>query len=853
LFGLVGVEIRGVGGRVEVAVIRLRIFLHLRTAALAAALVMVLAAAGAAVWANQTGLPDELRRMIEAELGQRGMHVRLGSLRYVPLVGIVAEDVESFSPEEPGRRLAHIQRVVFDLDLSRLVRGKVRVERVELSDARVVLPTAKGAPDLVIERLNGRIGARVIGNGSRPGGGNENADQRATRRLLLARIAKELARWDFDSRSPPKIRLFVEGELSEPEDLQVTVALESPRLGRAGYELKDVRLDGEIVGGVLSIHSVRAHDETGSLRGRVEYDIRERSGRFVGRSGLDAMRLLHAFFGIRVLEGFDFKTPPKIDIDARFRLPPGKAPMWSVSGAGECGAFSFGGNSFLGAKAGFSVEGHNVYLRDVELRHAKGTATGKVLVRDGKVRYRVKTNVPVGPWRPFFQGKPLGKVLDQIEARPGHSVAVDLDGRSDIHDSHAWSCQGTLYTTGIRYRGVPLRKFRSKVRFDAAALRFNDVSAVFDDTGYPLRRRPGKSAPHARADNVTIDHTAELVRVANLTGTCWPGQVADMFNRKLGQNLARYKFYDPPDVKASGTIDMRPGGARTDFLTDFQLSTGADYRFLGQDVPLESPSGRVHVLGNRVKIENLSVRAFGGKVDGDLVVTDGHDLAGEFHWQRVSLPGIAECYQFGPIKAGWLTGRLKFTDTTAGLADLNGEGVLVLEEGELFQVPIFGPLSSLMNGVLGGAGFQKKKEKIGFQLAREASCTFTIREGQFATGDFHTETPSFSIAGEGTVDLADKTLDMTMRLDARGLYGVITLPLRPFYGFFQFSGTGTLNEPATPLRARPVPGNGPKTLETPRRAPADPGNIPKARPVSPQGKEAPERKRRTPARPMGRP
>jgi hypothetical protein len=38
-------------------------------------------------------------------------------------------------------------------------------------------------------------------------------------------------------------------------------------------------------------------------------------------------------------------------------------------------------------------------------------------------------------------------------------------------------------------------------------------------------------------------------------------------------------------------------------------------------------------------------------------------------------------------------------------------------------------------------------------------------------------------------------IDMTMRMNARGLLGIITLPLRPFYGLFQFRGEGPLKKP----------------------------------------------------------
>ncbi len=36
---------------------------------------------------------------------------------------------------------------------------------------------------------------------------------------------------------------------------------------------------------------------------------------------------------------------------------------------------------------------------------------------------------------------------------------------------------------------------------------------------------------------------------------------------------------------------------------------------------------------------------------------------------------------------------------------------------------------------------------------------------------------------------------MTVRMNARGFLGIITLPLRPFYGLFQFRGTGPIQDP----------------------------------------------------------
>jgi len=119
---------------------------------------------------------------------------------------------------------------------------------------------------------------------------------------------------------------------------------------------------------------------------------------------------------------------------------------------------------------------------------------------------------------------------------------------------------------------------------------------------------------------------------------------------------------------------------------------------------------------------------------------------------------------------------------------MNGKGLVGLEDGELFSVPIFGPLSPLVAGILAD-------KRAGFQKAGDAFCTFTIRDGVLRTNDFKTATPSMVFTGDAKIDLPKLMIDMTMRMNARGLLGIITLPLRPFYGLFQFRGEGPLKKP----------------------------------------------------------
>ena len=136
-----------------------------------------------------------------------------------------------------------------------------------------------------------------------------------------------------------------------------------------------------------------------------------------------------------------------------------------------------------------------------------------------------------------------------------------------------------------------------------------------------------------------------------------------------------------------------------------------------------------------------------------------------------------------------------------------------LEQGHLFYVPILGPLSTILGGILGDKSASHEE-------ARNASCTFAVRDGVFYTKDFLTSTTSTVFTGEGSIDLVEDTINMTVRMNARGLLGLITLPLRPFNGLFQFTGTGPLKKPnwrSTPFQP-PSSGKNDPIFRKPGRA-----------------------------------
>ena len=149
---------------------------------------------------------------------------------------------------------------------------------------------------------------------------------------------------------------------------------------------------------------------------------------------------------------------------------------------------------------------------------------------------------------------------------------------------------------------------------------------------------------------------------------------------------------------------------------------------------------------------------------------------------------INSTYELKLECGGSLSGNTNFSMMPSEVDTMTGDGNFSLVKSELFSVPIFGPLSHLMQAVL-------NDKRIGAQRAKTASANFIIKDGVVVTNNFNTATTSLNFIGEGWIDLHQKTMDMTMRMNARGLAKIITMPFRPFYGLFQFRGTGAIQEP----------------------------------------------------------
>jgi hypothetical protein len=385
-------------------------------------------------------------------------------------------------------------------------------------------------------------------------------------------------------------------------------------------------------------------------------------------------------------------------------------------------------------------------------------------------------------------GQPLEHVLKDFNGGETEKVDVSLEGGFNLTDKYAWAYTGRGKVENTKYKGVPVQSADASFSLSHHELDFYQGTVVFDYRSYGLRKAfEGPENGTAKVGRIRFVAATKMVDVEEVEGDFWAAPMLRLFAPPIADHLEIYRFHRPPKLRASGVVDVTPQG-RTSIEVGFSSEQAANYVFLGKDLTMKAPRGRVVVKGPKVTVDDLEFDVFDGPVVSRFVHDGKKGLSGDVSWKRLSVPEIGEAYDFEIKGGGLLTGRIEFSMREGKVSTMNGDGLLALEKAELFSVPMFGPLSPLISGVLGD-------RRAGFERAKDAFLTYQIKDGMMSSQDFRTATSSLVFTGDGVVNLEKRSIEMTIRMNARGVLGVLTLPLRPFYGLFQFRGIGPLSKP----------------------------------------------------------
>jgi len=282
----------------------------------------------------------------------------------------------------------------------------------------------------------------------------------------------------------------------------------------------------------------------------------------------------------------------------------------------------------------------------------------------------------------------------------------------------------------------------------------------------------------------TYDFKKHEVRISNIKSNLHPAEVIFWIDPKIWKTVAPYKFRRPPAVTANGVYQFR-GGKNTHLEITVDGGNGMDYDFLGKTLPFDRVSGRLLFTNDRLQIVDLRGALLAGTVRGNadisLAKNDPHYRA-NISVGEIDFPRLTDLYYNYKTAHGQLSGSYEFTGLGSDPRTMRGRGKVEVTNGDVFAIPIFGPLSGILNHIVPGSGYS---------IAHQAGANVQINEGVIHTDDFEAAGMLFSMLGHGDIHFLDDKLDFNLRMNMKGP-GVL---LTPVYKLFEYTGEGSLKKP----------------------------------------------------------
>jgi hypothetical protein len=182
---------------------------------------------------------------------------------------------------------------------------------------------------------------------------------------------------------------------------------------------------------------------------------------------------------------------------------------------------------------------------------------------------------------------------------------------------------------------------------------------------------------------------------------------------------------------------------------------------------------------------DIKASVLGGSMSLKGELQPEESFKGELRLDAVSFRQFAAVYAPGNESEGDITGHFNFTGKPGNWKALRGNGVLIILNGNLYAIPVLGPLTPLLGTLLPG---QIK----GYNVAREANCNFSVADGFIITEDFEALTAALKVVANGSIDYINDNIDFTAQARIRGLPGLV---LRPVSELLEFKGEGSIAKP----------------------------------------------------------
>ncbi len=756
-----------------------------------AILVVMFGSIGGGYYLARRGFGRQWRYRVVEELHRQGVEADIGRLTLDPFRGLIARNVRIFDYKNRENTLARISEVSLDINYAALIHRQPFLNALDVRDAQITLPlkAAEGKADKVqltnfgahvyfppeqiyVSQAEGILcGIRISATGQLIKRENYQpspaiSPEEWQRRLMIAqRVLNELEKFQYPA-ALPSLQLKFSGDVAEIEKAHVEATLHGDRLQRGGYEMRDLSAAAEWNDQHLNIAHCEWNDGKGNFDGRADWNRETNSANFQVRSNLNLKAFLDAFGLGEPLAGIEFHSPPLVEISGSVTFgPTGFRP--NVIGHAAFERFSYKTIAFSDLAADFSWDGERTFVRDLRVRHQTGQLRADFFEAPADFRLNIESTISPEVLRPVVP-RELNEFLRDWEWQRSPTIRLAIRGKD--RNPESWQGDGTAVLGRSRFRGTWMNSANTRIHFADGALTCEDLRVARDEG--------------VGSGSFTYDFKKHEVRVANIRSSLNPVEAIFWIDPKTSKTVAPYKFRRPPNVTANGVYQFR-GGKNTRLEIKVDGANGMDYVFLGKTLPFDRVSAQLLFTHDRLQITDIRGALLAGTLRGNTDISLARNdprYRASIALSEINFPLLTDLYYNYKTAQGVLSGTYDFTGLGTDWRTMRGRGKVDVSNGNVFAIPIFGPLSGILNHIVPGSGYS---------IAHKASADFKIENGIIHTDDFEAAGALFSMVGYGDIHFLDDKLDFSLRLNMKGP-GVL---LTPMYKLFEYAGEGSLKKP----------------------------------------------------------
>lgn len=499
------------------------------------------------------------------------------------------------------------------------------------------------------------------------------------------------------------------------------------------------------------------------------------------------------------LADFHWAQPPVLAIDGALILPAwtNAAPDWNREVRPTLrlgGALALTNGTVLGAAVDsahthFSCSNRVWRLPDLTLAlgRTRLEISGSADEATKDFRVRAGGRFDLATARPFLTDSNVAQGVAIVTLHEPLAFDVTAGGRLD--DFARLAVAGQLAVTNFAVRGEAFGDVTTAVSYTNRVLMFSQ----------PLLHT---GAQRATADSVTLDFNRRLILFTNAFSTADPCSVTRAIGPQTGELVVPYHFSEPPTARVNGQIplgDLHGGPEMAAVDMRFDIIRGGAFQW--ERLRAAAITGTLLWRGQSLRLTNVLADCYGGTGTGDAyfdfsVPHEGADYSFRVNATNLNLHLLAaDLWSPTNQLEGTLAGLLIVTNaSTEDLQSWNGRGHASLRDGLLWDIPIFGILSPVLNTVSTGLGSSR---------ATEAAGKFIITNGVIYTDSLLIRSTMARLEYTGTIDLQQHVNARVTAQLLRNTWVVgplVSTMLWPVSKLFEYRVTGPLDNP----RSEPV-------------------------------------------------